>query len=163
MKIIMRSGIVALAFVFLTPMAFAATSGVSFGSLGERTSDMATFGIGVCNNGSAAITSAVPFTIVANGVSVAGLSGSPILPGSCDYIYFAYDAFNMIGGTEYTVTASSPGLTSASYTVQVPGAVLGASIVAPGAPVSQNRIQLMANEVALVQQLIALIQTALAR
>jgi hypothetical protein len=66
----------------------------------------------------------------------------------------------MIGGQTYTVQVAVNG-TVASYSVTVPGAVLGASTgptVTVAGPVDQSRIDLMASEVQLMQQLISILQ-----
>ncbi|MGD1003143.1 MAG: hypothetical protein ABR884_01020 [Minisyncoccia bacterium] len=149
----------------IAPLAFAQTSGASFGSLGTQTGNTSTFGISVCNNGPTTITNPISMTVTANNVSVGGYSGSPITTGSCVYNYFPYSSFNMTVGAQYTVVFSSPGLASASYTAQVPGPglVLGASIAVPQGAAAQNNIDLMASEVILMQRLISLIQMVLGR
>ena len=63
----------------------------------------------------------------------------------------------MIGGGTYTVQVAISGGDTKSYSVTVPGSVLGAST----GPIDQNRIDLMATEVQLLRQLISLLQIKL--
>lgn len=152
----------ALAFglVLVASVAFASGATLVNGSVGQRSNDNTTFGVSVCNNGSAVSGGSVPISVTANGVTTIGQSANAINPGDCDYTYFPYATFSMQNGQTYTVQISVNGAADSSYSVTVPGGVvLGASITAP----SQNQINLLATEYRVMQQLITLLQKALGR
>ncbi len=155
-------GLIAVIGALVAAPAFAA-SNVVLGGVGQRATDGSTFGFSVCNNGASAVTAPVPVTVVANGETTNTQSASSIASGACAYTYLPYSSFGMIGGHSYSVQISLNGGAPVSYTVTMPGAVLGASTVnlAVAGPVDQNRINLMANEVVLMHQLISLLQNKL--
>jgi hypothetical protein len=158
-KLTLGVGLAVLMVVSTSAVVFAAGANVTSGALGQRASDASSFGVAVCNNGTADQTASVPFSATANGVTVSGQSGSPITAGACTYTYLPYASFNMIGGSTYSVQVGIAGADTQTYSVTVPGSVLGASTV--NGAVDQNRINLMATEIQLLRQLIALIQMKL--
>ena len=156
-KLTVGLGLAVLTVVSVSAVAFAAGANLAGGSIGQQASNSSSFGFAVCNNGTSAQDAAVPVTVTANGVSVQSQSNPSIAAGACSYTYIPYASFNMIGGTTYTVQVAISGGDTESYSVTVPGSVLGAST----GPVDQNRIMLMATEVQLLHQLIALLQAKL--
>jgi len=155
--------------VSVSAVAFAAGANLTGGSIGQRASDASSFGFAVCNNGAAAQTVSVPVTVTANGVTVSSQSNPSIAAGACSYTYLPYASFTMTGGKSYTVQVAIDGAAAQSYSVTVPGSVLGASTVNPTVtgpvgqvgPVDQNRINLMATEVQVMKQLISLLKAKL--
>ncbi|HVN26033.1 MAG TPA: hypothetical protein VMT99_00050 [Candidatus Paceibacterota bacterium] len=132
--------------------AFAAGNALTVNSIGQRSDDLSTFGFSVCNADWQTQTSAVPVTVEANGVSVVSQSAAPIEPGACAYTYLPYSQFGMVGGRTYGVQISLAGAGTQSYSVTVPGEVLGASTASP------TQLALMEQELALLEQLLALLQ-----
>jgi len=156
-------GVAVITVVSVSTIAFAAGANLTGGSIGQRANDASSFGFAVCNSGAAAQTASVPVTVTANGVTVSSQSSPSITAGACVYTYLPYASFNMIGGKSYMVQVAITGASAQSYSVKVPGSVLGASTVNPAVagPVDQNRINLMATEVQVMKQLISILKTNL--
>ncbi len=162
-KLIVGFSFAVITVVSVSAIAFAAGAVIVNGSLGQRANDASSFGFSVCNNGTAAQTTAASVVVTANGVSVPSQSGSTIAPGTCSYTYLPYSTFNMIGGKSYAVKVAVSGGDTQTYAITVPGSVLGASIVntSVAGPIDQNRINLMATEVQVMKQLISILKAKL--
>ncbi len=162
-KLTVGFGLAVITVVSLSAAAFAAGANLTSGSVGQRASDTSSFGVAVCNNGTATQAVSVPVTITANGATVSSQSNPSIAAGACSYTYLPYASFSMGGGKSYIVQVAVNGADAQSYSVDVPGAVLGASAVnlTAAGPVDQNRINLMATEVQVMKQLISLLKLKL--
>ncbi len=118
--------------------AFATTGGVLKNSgIGQRAGDTTQFGVGVCNKGTAKLTSSVTVVVNANSVTQYPTINS-LAVGQCGFAYEPYATFNMASGQTYSVRVTidpqhsfaENADTQATYSVTVPGGeVLGANTV----------------------------------
>lgn len=138
--------------------AFAATGVTLVNSgLGQRASDTANFGLAVCNVGTQDATQATPVVVTANGQTVT-LSSPALKVGACGYVYTSYASLGMTAGSTYSVSVvidpnqNGGASNSATYSVTVPGKVLGASTMS-----ASTRQQMLAQLASLQAQLQALL------
>jgi hypothetical protein len=144
-------------------VAFADTGVVLVNSgLGQKAGDVTDFGVAVCDQGSVALSHAVPISVTVNGVTVSANSPASLAVGGCGYTYLNYHSFNLSTGQTYSVqtiidpqgTTVSNSNTQALYSMTVPsGAVLGASAISSA--VRAQLLAQLANMVSLLQSLLA--------
>ena len=130
------AAIFAVAALAVAGSAFAAGTILSNGGLGQVAGNTQSFGVAVCNGGTATVAQSVPISVTSNGQSASVPSNAPIAPGVCTYSYVNYNALNMSAGGTYSVnvtidpshTVISNTNNQANYSVTVPG---GPVAVAP--------------------------------
>jgi hypothetical protein len=116
-----------LVFLATAVTSFAAGITLTNGGLGQVANNPLSFGVAVCNGGTATVTQSVPIDISVNGAATTVSSPSPLAAGACGYSYVDYSQLNMAGGQNYEVTVTiDPGHTvmsannQASYSITVP-------------------------------------------
>jgi hypothetical protein len=163
-KTIIFGGLVFAVAMSVAP-AFAA-SGVALvnSGLGQKSGDVANFGVAVCNNGSQDLVQSVPIVVTANGQTNAVSSPSLLKAGSCNYSYLSYASFNMASGQTYQATvtidpnriAATNSDTKATYNVTVPsGQVHGESTMSEA-----TRQTLLAQLASMINVLLGLLAKA---